>query len=226
MNKDKTKFNNFGFTLVEMIVVIVILAILAAIITPMLLSYIDEAREKQALVNARSCLHAAQAELTKMYANKKEEVPPGNEEKNCVINQIYMHKFKNNNGDANITHSAFADSVIDKADVNPICLVIGLGSNMDNSGRETKWSVTEHDKYTVYFVFYLEDMDSKPCIYYNGEWTRKYPRNGNNSNIFDSSNIVMTGPLKGKRIQYYCLVNDTGKVFTDKPFWDWMRSFD
>ena len=36
--------NNKGFTLVELIVVLVILAILAAILVPALLGYIDKAR--------------------------------------------------------------------------------------------------------------------------------------------------------------------------------------
>jgi len=43
---NKRHKNNKGFTLVELIVVLVILAILAAILVPMLLGYIDEAKEK------------------------------------------------------------------------------------------------------------------------------------------------------------------------------------
>ena len=48
------KNNNKGFTLVELIVVLVILAILAAILVPALLGYIDRAREKQYVLNAKS----------------------------------------------------------------------------------------------------------------------------------------------------------------------------
>ena len=60
-NKDK------GFTLVELIVVLVILAILAAILVPALLGYIDRAKEKQYVLNAKSALTATQAELSSIY---------------------------------------------------------------------------------------------------------------------------------------------------------------
>ena len=65
------KKNNKGFTLVELIVVLVILAILAAILVPALLGYIDRAREKQYVLNAKSCLTAAQAELSSLYGEQK-----------------------------------------------------------------------------------------------------------------------------------------------------------
>lgn len=60
-NKDK------GFTLVELIVVLVILAILAAILVPALLGYIDRAKEKQYVLNAKSALTATQAEFSSLY---------------------------------------------------------------------------------------------------------------------------------------------------------------
>ena len=67
-NKDK------GFTLVELIVVLVILAILAAILVPALLGYIDRAKEKQYVLNAKSALTATQAEFSSMYGEGEEEI--------------------------------------------------------------------------------------------------------------------------------------------------------
>jgi prepilin-type N-terminal cleavage/methylation domain-containing protein len=65
------KESNKGFTLVELIVVLVILAILAAILVPALLGYIDRAREKQYVLNAKSWLTATQAEFSSLYGEGK-----------------------------------------------------------------------------------------------------------------------------------------------------------
>lgn len=61
------KTNNKGFTLVELIVVLVILAILAAILVPALLGYIDKARQKQITSNAETAYVAAQSLATEYY---------------------------------------------------------------------------------------------------------------------------------------------------------------
>jgi prepilin-type N-terminal cleavage/methylation domain-containing protein len=65
---ENKKSKNKGFTLVELIVVLVILAILAAILVPALLGYIDRAKQQQIVLNAKSCLTAAQAEMSSLYA--------------------------------------------------------------------------------------------------------------------------------------------------------------
>ena len=62
---------NRGFTLVELIVVIVIIAILAAITVPALVGYIDKAKNQQLIAECRQSVVAAQAIATESYAAGK-----------------------------------------------------------------------------------------------------------------------------------------------------------
>lgn len=63
-----------GFTLVELIVVLAILAVLAAIMVPSLTGYIDKAKNTQLLSIARSVYTAAQVEVSEAYARGEIEV--------------------------------------------------------------------------------------------------------------------------------------------------------
>lgn len=59
--------NEEGFTLVELIVVMVILTILTGIMVPSVIGWIDKAREQQVLVNARTLFMATQTIVTEEY---------------------------------------------------------------------------------------------------------------------------------------------------------------
>lgn len=57
-----------GFTLVELIVVLLILAILAALLIPSLTGYIDKAKQKTLIAEARDVWTASQAAMSECYA--------------------------------------------------------------------------------------------------------------------------------------------------------------
>jgi prepilin-type N-terminal cleavage/methylation domain-containing protein len=66
----KRKKDGDGFTLVELIVVLVILAILAAILVPALLGWIQKSRESTVLINARHFLNAVQSVAVEEYGSE------------------------------------------------------------------------------------------------------------------------------------------------------------
>ncbi len=67
----KKDYRNKGFTLVEMIVVIVIIGILLAILVPGMFKYIQKAKEQQAIVECRAVVTAAQTLTYELYARDK-----------------------------------------------------------------------------------------------------------------------------------------------------------
>ena len=60
---------NKGFTLTEMIVTIVIIGILLSILVPGLFKYIEKAKDKQIMVNARSARIAVQDSLLEAFGS-------------------------------------------------------------------------------------------------------------------------------------------------------------
>jgi len=57
-----------GFTLVEVIIVLVIIAVLAAIAVPAMTGWMDRANERSSLIEARSIILAAEAKMIELYA--------------------------------------------------------------------------------------------------------------------------------------------------------------
>ena len=218
--------NNKGFTLVELIVVLLILAIMAALLIPALLGYIDKAMSRQALLNARDCRQAAQVAISEIYGKQKEEIKLGEPVIPLPEGAVQSKNGPTDkNGDVSLVGSDFANKVLKTVDMTgdeePYCLMIAVGSNHNKNGRLQ--NVTKHDKYTIYYVLYMETADSQPIYYYNGIWEQKNPRAYNMEEVFDEYNVVKRGPLKGMRLQYYLIANNTGKDFMTSAFWDYLK---
>ena len=68
--QQKRRSKKGGFTLVELIVVLFILAILAALLIPALTGYIDKAKQKQIIAETRQVVMAAQTLVDEAYGTK------------------------------------------------------------------------------------------------------------------------------------------------------------
>ncbi len=64
----KLKKDKKGFTLIEMVIVLVIIAILAAALVPSMIGWIDDANKKSFLTEARSTLTAVQSQIGIAYS--------------------------------------------------------------------------------------------------------------------------------------------------------------
>jgi prepilin-type N-terminal cleavage/methylation domain-containing protein len=141
----KVMKKNKGFTLVELIVVLVILAILAAILVPALLGYIDRAKQQQIVLNAKSCLTAAQAEMSSMYS--KDETT----------------------GDGSSTtefQTTENTRILNTADVAETCDALQVGC-------ETWRTAGDRTGYKITYVMYSES--GKTIYYDGSSWTETAP---------------------------------------------------
>ena len=148
----KMRNDNKGFTLVEMIVVLVILAILAAILVPALLGYIDEAKNSQLELHGKSVYTAAQAVASKMYAKTTgNAIQTTGDDQTDFITQVRTISEMNTFG-----------SDTDKTKVKAI--IWFKGNNLSGTTSD------KHNYFTIAEMVYTEDGGTTAVRLYNGSW--------------------------------------------------------
>ena len=167
----KFKNDNKGFTLVELIVVLVILAILAAILVPALLGYIDEAKQKQIVLEGKSVYTACQAVASELYA--KDDDP------------------------ANIAN--YKDRILKMADVDESKIskiIVGFAEEYpetDNSNTTTPQYT--HGMWTVNYIAYEKTGADEKIYLAKGTWSTTDDTNGTfTTAIIGSTDTNTTNP--------------------------------
>ena len=156
LKKDKK-----GFTLVEMIVVIVIIGILLAILVPGMFKYIDKAKDKQIEVNARTAYLNISTAIAELYG------------KNGVTAEMVNNQFKNETDTfsndtkkGRMTLSATPDGTAVTVDIEAFPNDVGVVSKVVLSLPEG-----DNSKFEIAEMIYTEE--NKSVEMKNGVWNVK-----------------------------------------------------
>ena len=143
--------NRRGFTLVEIIVVLVILAILTAIAVPTALGYVDDAKEAWELAKLRESLIAAQVTFVKSTAFG--EIGKG------VNNETGSKNYY-------LTDNQ-SESIQKYLDTKPYVLIYGIDA-------PSYYGEISKEASNVYCIIYQKNKDSKPWYYDGKKWSHRY----------------------------------------------------
>lgn len=210
MNKHSS--DNKGFTLVEFIVVMVILAIMAAIIVPLALSHIDDARKQQEIQNAQSYMKAIQTELMNSY---KDFITGDASSEVFGTDNI----FNNSTEDMDLRKTKFAENILNKTDIEKPYVLIFYTKGYNKEDINTEGIYGQLD---VYSIVYWATKDSFPLFYnfdnnswdYGSLYTAHFMYRGKENNNY--KNIILDGHKHaGEKIKIYILSytgNDVKKL--------------
>ena len=135
----------------EIIVVLVILAILAAIAVPTTFGYVDDAKEVRELAKLRESLIASQVTFVKSAA----------------FGEIGKD-VTNETGSTNYYLTDNQNKSIQKyLDTKPYVLIYGIGAPSYYGG-------TSQEASNVYCIIYQKDNNSKPWYYDGKKWSHRY----------------------------------------------------
>ena len=208
---------NKGFTLVELLIVLVILAILAAIIIPVTLSIIDNTDEVLIASDAKNIWNSVQTCMMEQLANDKNYLKKAAESDDTKNRGVPMNE-KEMDEDYNKIDAKFDGSYA--FDFSSYELASRMLKKIDNadqmkfiyyaSGRFIKYYLDEDnmDKaYTTYLVIF-QYKDDDTTYYYDGkdlkeEWPLTTP--GSIEELAAGNELFMNSKGQNISVQLYCI---------------------
>ncbi|MBR4776356.1 MAG: prepilin-type N-terminal cleavage/methylation domain-containing protein [Lachnospiraceae bacterium] len=208
---------NKGFTLVELLIVLVILAILAAIIIPVTLSIIDNTDEVQIASDAKNIWNSVQTCMMEQLANDKNYLKKAAESDDTKNRGVPMNE-KEMDEDYNKIDAKFDGSYA--FDFSSYELASRMLKKIDNadqmkfiyyaSGRFIKYYLDEDnmDKaYTTYLVIF-QYKDDDTTYYYDGkdlkeEWPLTTP--SSIEELAAGNELFMNSKGQNISVQLYCV---------------------
>lgn len=155
------KQNKKGFTLVELLVVLVILAILAAAIIPSMMGFIDRAKKESIAAEQRSVILAAQVEVNELYGK-------GTLDKLATDDEVVI----DGTGTGDKATQTYLEAIRTVADLPGTIVSVTVTKNKNGTDEnKAHWTITEavyqdKDKKMEYTYTATEGTDGK----YTSSW--------------------------------------------------------
>ncbi len=177
----KKKRNSSGFTLIEIIVVVVILSVLLAVAVPAVMTYLKEADEQKYVATAKAGYDAAITGVVKMQAGLTNYQTYSAMLEDIVDNNEEFAQKADSNVQAKIISIALSSTADSDADANNYEVYYGKWSNgRSNRKNEKKFNPKHIASCQVIYELKQNEKYMYVTIYSNKTTTVRYRRSHNN----------------------------------------------
>lgn len=194
-----------GFTLVEIIVVLVILAILAAFTIPAMLGFVDDARKKSILMEGHEVLTAFHTSFTEIYGNgfngtstlftdKRSDSATNGQQFYMINNWSYT-----NEGQKQKYASDSSNQIAWKMKTtlgNDVTPYTGGSDYMGKTLQEANKTINDNNKFAM-VIFYTADGKVAEFYYIRGGYMWVYKSDGTSATYSTKDNAKIPGYTGG-----------------------------